>query len=128
MPIERIVLLALLAACAPGPAPSTDRADEVQRIILTDRRGESWDITDAVRDFGFDRHYFEYGIGRHAIPPINAPQMAKIGDRDFPPNSSDHQVISLQIKGENRSYPIRELTRHEIVNESVGSTQAAIAY
>ena len=110
MPIERIALLALLAVCAPGPAPSTDRADEGQRIILTDRR------------------YFEYGIGQHAIPPINAPRMAKIGDRDFPPNSSDHQVISLQIEGENRSYPIRELTRHEIVNETVGSIQIAIAY
>ena len=125
---KALVLLALCVSCAPGPPPPSDGPHTGPSVILTDRRGERWDITDAVHEFGFNRRYFEFGIGRHAIPPINGPEMTQSGDRDYPPNSSGHQVISLQIEGENRSYPIRELTRHEIVNETVGATQAAVAY
>ena len=68
------VLLLLFTSCAPvPPPPGTADGSGGQRVILTDRRGERWDITDAVRDYGFNRRHFEYGIGRHAIPPLNTP-------------------------------------------------------
>ncbi len=101
---------------------------EVKRIYITDRRGERFDVTHAVEAYGMSRRGFEYGIGKHTIKPINSPNMIVAGQPAFPAAWDDSRIIGLQIEGEDRGYPIRLLRRHEIVNEVVGQTHAAVAY
>ncbi len=118
------LLLPLLAACAPkllpdGSSPPT---------IITDRRGERWDVSHAINKYGFHRTGFEFGLGRDAIPPINNPTMSSRGDADYPSASAGHEVIGLSLEGESRGYPIQPLNRHEVVNETIGNIQAAVAY
>jgi hypothetical protein len=114
----------LWAGCASAPSPEGSR----ERGAVTARRGERWDISHAVEHYGLSRYGFEFGIGRHAIPPINEPDMSERGDSDHPSKSAAHEVIGFSTEGEVRSYPIRPLNRHEIVNESIGNIQAAVAY
>lgn len=128
--IYRLAVIALFClACASGP-PATDvrpGATE-RRVVITDRRGERWDIGHAVEHYGLSRYGFEFGIGRHAIPPLNNPAMSESGDADHPADAAMHEVIGFSGAGETRGYPIRSLSRHEIVNESIGNIQAAVAY
>lgn len=98
------------------------------RIYLIDRRGEQFDITHAVERYGMRREGFEYGIGRHAIPPLDHPQMIAPGEVDYPATEGWQEVIGTQVEGDARSYPIESLVRHEIANETIGHTQAAVAY
>lgn len=133
--ICRLVVAALIwAGCAAAPSPEGSRTRDAVTgrrgapVVITDRRGERWDISHAVERYGLSRYGFEFGIGRNAIPPINEPDMSKRGDRDHPSKSAAHEVIGFSTEGEVRSYPIRPLNRHEIVNESIGNVQAAVAY
>ncbi|NKB66033.1 MAG: DUF3179 domain-containing protein [Candidatus Latescibacteria bacterium] len=134
--LRTAALLALLAACAqlPPPVPSTDQAAIEQParrnkpVFLVDRQGERFDISHAVEKYKMNRRGFEFGIGKNAIRPIDQPDMIEPGQRDYPADWARHRVIGLELAGEVRSYPIRELTRHEIVNETLGQTQAAVAY
>ena len=132
-----VALLALLAACAqmPPPAPGTDltaATDSPARrnkpVFLIDRQGGRFDISHAVEKYEMKRRGFEFGIGKNAIRPIDHPDMIEAGQRDYPADWARHRIIGLEIEGEARSYPIRQLTRHEIVNETIGHTQAAVAY
>lgn len=99
-----------------------------ERIYLIDRRGDRFDITHAVERYGMRREGFEYGIGRHAIPPLDHPQMIAPDEVDYPAAEGWQEVIGTQLEGDARSYPIESLVRHEIVNETIGHTQAAVAY
>ena len=50
------------------------------------------------------------------------------GELAYPNARDDAWIIGAEIDGDVRSYPIRPLARHEIVNETIGQTQAAVAY
>lgn len=129
-----VVLVLTVAACASAPSPEGARKRETATdrrsapVVITDRRGERWDISHAVENYGLSRYGFEFGIGRNAIPPLNEPDMSEKGDAGHPSPSAAHEVIGFSTEGETRSYPIRPLNRHEVVNESIGNTQAAVAY
>ena len=103
-----------------------------RRIHITDRFGERFDITHAVERYRMHRRGFEFGIGKNTIRPLYQPGMLTEEDRCYPAYGSvwnrDPDVIGAVIEGEARSYPVDRLVRHEIVNESVGATQAAVAY
>ena len=128
---------ALVSSCA---VPSTQSGSAgyaaptrpVRPVYLVDRDGERFDITHAVTNYGMRRRGFEFGIGKNTIRPLNQPRMLVASDPGYPDAGSTWSrgpdVIGAVIEGEARSYPVRPLTRHEIVNESVGATAAAVAY
>lgn len=128
---------ALASSCA---APSTQSGSAgyaastrpARPVYLVDRYGERFDITHAVANYGMHRRGFEFGIGKSTIRPLNQPRMLMADDPGYPDTGSawgrGPDVIGAVIEGEARSYPVRPLTRHEIVNESVGQTVAAVAY
>lgn len=66
------------------------------------------------------------GPPRDGIPPIDNPQ--------FQPASADKTltahdpVVSLEINGDARAYPLRILIWHEIVNDTVGGMPVAVTY
>jgi hypothetical protein len=111
---------------------SAAEAPATRRIHITDRYGERFDITHAVEHYNMSRRGFEFGIGKNTIRPLSQPRMLTSNDRGYPATGSvwnrGPDVIGLVVDGEARSYPVDRLVRHEVVNEIVGATEAAVAY
>ena len=131
----QLTWLALLnGSCTQIPPSMEEREDFSSTdqgpgsIYLTDRKGERFDITYAVKKYGMSRRDFEHGIGKNAIRPLDHPAMIAPGERNYPKARDDAWIIGAEIDGAVRSYPIRPLAHHEIVNETIGQTQAAVAY
>jgi hypothetical protein len=40
----------------------------------------------------------------------------------------DERVIGLSINGDNRAYPLKLMSRHEIVNDTVGGKPVAVTW
>ncbi len=131
----QLAWLALLnGSCSQMPPSMEERKDfsstdqDPGSIYLTDRNGERFDITYAVKKYGMSRRDFDHGIGKNAIRPLDHPAMIAPGEWNYPKARDDAWIIGAEIDGDVRSYPIRPLAHHEIVNETIGQTQAAVAY
>ena len=60
------------------------------------------------------------------IPPIDDPRFLRTGDvTDL---SDTEPVLALEIDGDARAYPVRVLTWHEIVNDTVGGIPVSVTY
>ena len=66
------------------------------------------------------------GPGKDGIPSIDAPIFLPSLDEDI--LSPDEPVISIEINGEARAWPLRILTWHEIVNDHLGGVPIAVTY
>ena len=118
--------------------PAIDQRTEFVRLVrihelfrITDRYGERFDITHAVEKYGMAPSGFEFGIGKNSILPINHPEMIRSHEQDYPnlrSRQAKEQIIGASFEGDARSYAIRQIVRHEIVNETFGYTEAAVAY
>jgi Protein of unknown function (DUF3179). len=61
------------------------------------------------------------------IPPIDAPRfLPAAAQRDLLP--PEEPVVTLEIDGDARAYPVRILIWHEIVNDTVGGVPVAVTY
>jgi len=60
------------------------------------------------------------------IPPIDEPRFLNPGDVDF--LEENEPVLSLDIDGDARAYPVQILTWHEIVNDTVGGIPVSVTY
>lgn len=98
------------------------------RLTITDRTGKAWDVTHAVKAYGFVADGFQFGLGPDAIPPVNDAVLASRGDPSFPAADGQFFVLGTEINVDARAYGIRELSRHEVVNEKFGRTHVAVAY
>ena len=66
-------------------------------------------------------------LGFDSIPAILSPQfVTPFEAEDW--MEPDEQVLGLSINGEQRAYPIRMLSRHEIVNDVVGGVPLAVTW
>lgn len=65
------------------------------------------------------------GPPRDGIPPIDSPTFVGIGDE---PIADQEPVISLEVEGQARAYPLQILTWHEIVNDTIGGTPVAVTF
>ncbi len=66
------------------------------------------------------------GPPRDGIPSIDEPMFVPLAEID---NLTDAEpVIGLAINGEAKAYPLRILTWHEIVNDTIGGTPVAVTY
>lgn len=66
------------------------------------------------------------GPPRDGIPSIDAPVFKKASEID---DLGPHDpVIRLEVEGVARAYPLRVLTWHEIVNDTVGSIPVVVTY
>ena len=87
----------------------------------------AWPETD------FDRHAVPLseirsgGPPRDGIPPIEAPRFQPVEAARERLAARD-PVISLEIGGDARAYPLSILIWHEIVNDTVGGTPVAVTY
>jgi hypothetical protein len=80
----------------------------------------------------FTRHSIEYseiasgGPPKDGIPAIDRPSFLPASDPgDL---KADEPVISVQLGGEARAYPLRIMIWHEIVNDTVGGVPVAVTW
>ena len=97
------------------------------KILLEDRTGKKWDITHAVRRYGFVPSNFQFGLGPNAIPPIQNPQFSSPGKVGFP-LPSDNLVIGTRINEIAKAYPIIIMKSYEIANDNFNGSFVAAAY
>ena len=125
------LLSCVIFACGPVPPGNTEHGRAGGPVVITDRHGERFDITHAVDKYGMVPSGFEFGIGKNTIPPINHPEMIRSHEPDYPSvgsRQSKELIIGASFEGDARGYSIRQIVRHEIVNETIGYTEAAVAY
>ena len=66
-------------------------------------------------------------LGYDAIPAILDPEFASVTEAEEWMAPSE-QVIGLSLNGDNRAYSIPLLSRHEIVNDTVGGKPVAVTW
>jgi len=66
-------------------------------------------------------------LGFDAIPAILDPVFLTPEEAE-PQMDPDEQVLGLSINGEHRAYLVNMLSRHEIVNDEVGGSPAAMTW
>ena len=101
----------------------TTSVHEDETITITDRTGESWDITQAV-SLGFKPGGFQFGIGRDAIRPLDGSSLETTADA----LDKRTRVIGVENGPDAHAYVVRKLTLHEIANTHLGDTPIAAAY
>ena len=110
------------AATQPTPTPTPKGWDFVPSTIRV-----GWDNTD------FSKHTVSYleiysgGPGRDVVSPIDSPKFVEVAS--LPEYMEDNDpVISLQIDGEAKAYPLAILDRHEIVNDDLGGVPVTVTF
>lgn len=117
MMFRSLATAAILFVSATLPALAAD----VPRSWL-----EEWPRTDFDRaSVSFDE-IMSGGPPKDGIPSIDDPRF--IPARASQALEPTEPVIGLEIGGDARAYPLRILTWHEIVNDTVGGTPVAVTY
>ena len=90
---------------------------------------ETVSVTVANRSGGEEVKDFELVtlLGFDAIPAILDPDFVSVADAEAW-MEPDEQVLGLSINGESRAYSIKMLSRHEIVNDTVGGVPLAVTW
>jgi hypothetical protein len=102
---------------------SSSEGDDKSKTHITDRRGEGWDITQAV-SIGFKPENFQFGLGRDAFKPLDDTNLKN----DTSKTPSDLRIIGIAGDADSQAYSIPKLTGHEIANTTMGSEPIAAAY
>ena len=107
-----LVVLALLATTQVQAGPDDWRRE--------------WPQTDFSRHAVAYEEIFSGGPPKDGIPAIDRPSFIVVSEaKGLAPHEP---VISIQIGGEARAYPLRIMIWHEIVNDTVGGTPIAVTW
>lgn len=66
-------------------------------------------------------------LGKDAIPAIHNPEFIDAAEARAQMGPSE-RVLGVSINGDHRAYPLNVLSRHEIVNDTVGGVPAAVTW
>ena len=66
-------------------------------------------------------------LGKDGIPAIRSPEFVNAADAEAWMNA-DEPIIGVEIDGDARAYPTAMLSRHEIVNDTVGGAPLAVTW
>ena len=66
-------------------------------------------------------------LGKDGIPSIDNPRFVGPGQADQQMQSYE-RVLGVSINGDHRAYPLNMLSRHEIVNDTVGGVPVAVTW
>ncbi len=112
-----VLLIAIVMAVA-LPALADSR---IERF-----KGAGWAETDFSRMSIPLDEILSGGPPKDGIPSIDRPKFA--GPAEISDIAGREPVVSLSIDGDARAYPLRVLTWHEIVNDTVGKTPVTVTY
>ncbi len=115
------------AANSGGPAPMVEPDPNYQDALDDARfRTGEWQ-TDFSRHTVPYNEFLSGGVPRDGIPPLDNPQFESITDADS--WLDDVQpVVSLEINGAARAYPLAILTWHEIANDTLGGVPVSVTF
>ncbi len=85
-----------------------------------------WTVTNFAKTSVEWSEIMSGGPPKDGIPPIDKPKFEPVGDVGDIPDTEP--VIGVIIEGQARAYPLRVLTWHEIVNDTIGSTPIAVTF
>lgn len=113
-------------------AAAVENVEEVE-ILTEDNRSDRLRSLTSSWNTNWNRHTIDYeeilsgGPPRDGIPSIDDPQFISPEEAKewLAPNEP---VISLEINGDARAYPLQILTWHEIVNDSVGDVPVLVTF
>jgi len=66
-------------------------------------------------------------LGKDGIPAILNPQFVNVAEA-MPQMEQSERVLGVSINGDHRAYPLNLLSRHEIVNDTVGEVPVAVTW
>ncbi|RJQ80923.1 MAG: DUF3179 domain-containing protein [Desulfobacteraceae bacterium] len=66
------------------------------------------------------------GVPKDGIPAILEPNFVAAPEADF--LSPDDQVIGVEIGGKTKAYPIKILTWHEVVNDTIDNEPIVVTF
>ena len=66
-------------------------------------------------------------LGKDGIPAILDPQFVSGAEADGQMLSNE-RVLAVSLNGDHRAYPLNMLSRHEIVNDTVGGVPIAVTW
>ncbi len=104
-------------------APDPNFEEELKRARISTRGWET----------DFSRHSVPYseissgGVPRDGIPPLDDPKFTTPEQADQWLGDAE-PVISFEINGEARAYPLQILTWHEVVNDEVGGVPVVATF
>ena len=126
-----VVAAAVTASPTPAPQavdlsdwtrPFTERESAIFLAIGARYAETTWEIRSI--DLGT---LLSGGPGKDGIPSIDAPQFISLAEAsEF--NAPQSPVISLEVNGEVRAYPLDVLIWHEIVNDEIGGVAVAVTF
>ena len=118
-----LVLVGLLVAVIFMP--------QIRRAFLNFRAETVTINLPAAPGTGFDTKAVDLEIvtilGKDGIPAILDPQFL-LPDDPASQMKANERVIGISIDGEHRAYPLNLLSRHEIVNDTVGGVPVAVTW
>jgi len=110
-------LVALLLASA---------AVAILRSISSDPEGSHGRVQPTGEEPSIDLSQIIDVVPRDAIPAIDEPVFQQVSEVDW--LSGQEPVISLQLDGEAKAYPLQIMTWHEIVNDDIDNTAVAVTF
>lgn len=143
-PVLNLLFVFILFGCSQPSnketSAETNQTPKVQRPIAADN-GKFFDIQNTRYLFGgedsthhFDvsnltlkENQFHYGIGREAFPALLSPEFISMEIADTIWADSTRFLVG-SLNGETKAYSVPDLTRHEIVNDSLGGKPVMAAY
>ena len=93
------------------------------RVIIIDRTGYEWDVTQAV-ELGFKADNFQYGIGKDAFETLDDADLD--GSKDS--LSERSRVIGVELEGSAHAYSVDRLRHHEIANTTIAGRPIVAGY
>ena len=128
----KFIALALLITLLPAVTTAQLSCDEppapFNNAALLANWQNVWNLTDVCKSAeGVFYEIMSGGVGRDGIPPIDNPRFDDLATADLWLQASS-PVISLEVDGIARAYPLAILTRHEIANDVIGDVPVAVTF
>lgn len=98
----------------------------VTRSTSSDAEGSHGRVQPAGEEPSIDLSQIIEVVPRDAIPAIDEPVFQQVSEVDW--LSGQEPVISLQLGGEAKAYPLQIMTWHEIVNDGIGDTAVTVTF
>ena len=108
---------------APGIVPDPDYKEALENSGLSTL---GWDTDFSLHSVAFDE-IISGGPQRDGIPPLDSPSFVSPDDADAW-LANQEPVISFELNGEAKAYPLQILTWHEIVNDEVGGVPVIVTF
>jgi hypothetical protein len=107
------------------PADAAEPDDPASDPLVAAWRREGWttDFSKTTIDFG---DILSGGPPRDGIPSIDSPKFVPVAEES---ELADREpVISLEVDGEAKAYPLRVMMWHEIANDTIAGKPVAVTY